>query len=252
MTVTITNTGEDDLIDPTLTDTTIEGVDVGEFTCAFTDTLTVNGREHTALLVGESATCTAILPGMGLSDRHVDKIQVTAAGIRSQKAVQDTDTLTVTTPETTPFILEKVDGSTKELISGAEFSLTDQSTGESQTLSGDASTWDLSLKPGLYTLTETKAPEGYGLLPMPMVIEVLKSANENGEFIEVRSTLSDEMVSTTEDGVTTLTVSNFKKGTLPVSGGSDVVWILAAGLLVVLLAAALEERRRRRGTAYGS
>lgn len=105
--------------------------------------------------------------------------QIMAAVYKDTKTASATGSLTITKNASVPFL--KVDAETNEAISGAELQLTNSagtviktwtSTTEAEVITG--------LSEGTYTLTETKAPEGYKTIET----SVKFSINSQGKILD--------------------------------------------------------------------
>lgn len=103
--------------------------------------------------------------------------------------------------------------------SGKEFSINTDSTGAIFTFS--------NLTPGTYTLTETKAPDGYVILSQPIIITV----DKNGSVTQDGKPIS------ADNYTIKLTVKNQQKGILPSTGGSGRTGYFIASLIFMGLVA---------------
>ncbi|MCT0509437.1 LPXTG cell wall anchor domain-containing protein [Lactococcus cremoris] len=103
--------------------------------------------------------------------------------------------------------------------SGKEFSINTDSTGAIFTFA--------NLTPDTYTLTETKAPDGYVILSQPIIITVAKngSVTQDGKPISA------------DNYTIKLTVKNQQKGILPSTGGSGRTGYFIASLIFMGLVA---------------
>lgn len=103
--------------------------------------------------------------------------------------------------------------------SGKEFSINTDSTGAIFTFA--------NLTPDTYTLTETKAPDGYVILNQPIIITVAKngSVTQDGKLISA------------DNYTIKLTVKNQQKGILPSTGGSGRTGYFIASLIFMGLVA---------------
>ena len=96
-----------------------------------------------------------------------------------------------------------------------------------------------NLLPGTYTLTETKAPDGYVILSQPIVINVAKNGTvtQDGKAVVI------------DNYTIKLTVKNQQKGILPSTGGSGRTGYFIASLifmgLVVIIGSIFYYRNRR-------
>lgn len=115
--------------------------------------------------------------------------------------------------------------------SGKEFSINTDSTGAIFTFA--------NLTPGTYTLTETKAPDGYVILSQPIIITV----DKNGSVTQDGKPIS------ADNYTIKLTVKNQQKGILPSTGGSGRTGYFIASLifmgLVAIIGGILYYRNRR-------
>ncbi|MCF2706758.1 LPXTG cell wall anchor domain-containing protein [Arcanobacterium haemolyticum] len=241
---TVTNTGQDDLIDPTLVDTTTSGnASVGDITCTW-EKKQLKGIEHDALLVGTSATCTAQLPPLGVGATHSDTVSVYAAGLRSGKAVDASDSLTVTTPATVSVKLSKVDGFNNDAaLDGATLVVTGGDLPAEGLAVQGGHEWTVELKPGEYTLGERVAPDGYARLPYTWTFTV--SANDE---ISAPALSNLDAAGISLSGKT-ITVKNYPEGKLPATGSTQmVVYGASVVLLLVIATAILVATRRKKDT----
>ena len=103
--------------------------------------------------------------------------------------------------------------------SGKEFSINTDSTGAIFTFA--------NLTPGTYTLTETKAPNGYVILSQPIIITV----DKNGSVTQDGKPIS------ADNYTIKLTVKNQQKGILPSTGGSGRTGYFIASLIFMGLVA---------------
>lgn len=147
---------------------------------------------------------------------------------------EDVDTVVQPTPNTivdnrigATIQIKKVDSSTGKVLSGAVFSLVNESGAIVATAtSGSNGLATFSdVMPGNYTITETKAPSGY---------------------IASTDTIK---VTTTLDQTYTYTVKNTAKNTLPQSGMFwDGKMLALAGVFLILIGGTIGLLNRRRGT----
>lgn len=138
--------------------------------------------------------------------------------------------------------VQKIDGTTREKLDGAKFTLTPKSgtpgsvrNGITQTISGDVGVLVFEdLAPGTYTLQETEVPAGGNYtLAAPVEITINASAN-SGEF-----TVNSFTYSGTDDSSNTITVKNYAGQLLPGTGGVGTTIFTIAGVGVVLVAGAM-------------
>jgi len=91
----VTNTGEESLIDVKVSDRTIAGTGViKDLVCDFSelDDTAVAGTEWAGpFKVGDSFTCTGVLPGLAVGAKHTDEATVVATGVLTGNGVSDTD-----------------------------------------------------------------------------------------------------------------------------------------------------------------
>ncbi|MBT1173133.1 isopeptide-forming domain-containing fimbrial protein [Bifidobacterium sp. MA2] len=109
------------------------------------------------------------------------------------------------------------------------------------TVADDGTLWISGLRPGTYALTETKAPDGYGLLGKPVEFTIRDAAAADGatgvEF-------TGDVVGQRTAGYAYGAIRNYR-GWLPQTGSTGVLAFSAAGLLMVLGGLVLVRRRRR-------
>lgn len=150
--------------------------------------------------------------------------------------------------------LKKVDSSGNNELSGAEFTLEvkDGTTGK---FAGDAykpfeiknDTVELNdLKPGLYKLTEIKAPKGYSLLETSIYFQVklgkVTLVKEDGTPIEVQP----QSMWTLNGDSNVLTIKNTKLYSLPESGGPGTYGFTISGVAILATALLLFINNKRR------
>lgn len=126
-----------------------------------------------------------------------------------------------------PFDLtvEKVDEE-EQALAGAEFTLTGPDYSK-VIANGPTFKFD-ELKPGTYTLEETKTPAGYRTIkPITMIIDELGKVTIDGDEQK------DVLVTGAENNQIKLQVKNIPKSPLPATGGSGIWPILASGLLAL-------------------
>ena len=156
-----------------------------------------------------------------------------------------------TTPVFASMLLEKRgQGPAGELpLAGAEFSLltpggdtiqvTDESTQGVFLVEG--------LEPGVYTLTETKAPEGYTLLAEEITFEVLPTGAVSADETDTTRVESDG------EGTFRLIITDLEAFTLPLSGGAgSTPWILGGLLLAGVALVNPLVRARREQLAFAA
>ncbi|QIK63152.1 hypothetical protein G7068_08040 [Leucobacter viscericola] len=78
ITLTVTNTGNETLMDPTVTDTTLEGAAMTDLSCDFSAlggpaTGTLSGI---TMKPGDSFTCTGLIPALAAGERHSDMAHI--------------------------------------------------------------------------------------------------------------------------------------------------------------------------------
>jgi hypothetical protein len=109
VTMTIRNDGAEDLIDVTVTDTTITGPDLTGLTCDFSSL----GGPATGttwagpFLIGTSFECTGTVPAMAAATLHTDSAEVTGTGSGSGRGVTDDDPFNTVTPPVPAIDIEK-------------------------------------------------------------------------------------------------------------------------------------------------
>ncbi|MDF9877740.1 Ig-like domain-containing protein [Cellulosimicrobium cellulans] len=101
ITFTITNDGEEPLIDVVVTDTTDAGPSIEDIVCTFPDGSTGTTWDG-PFAVGDSFDCTATLPGMDPSTDHANTAAVTGIGEGSGREVGDDDPWNGYTPPQPP------------------------------------------------------------------------------------------------------------------------------------------------------
>lgn len=150
--------------------------------------------------------------------------------------------------------LKKVDSSGNNELSGAEFTLEvkDGTTGQFdgnayKPFEIDKDTVELKdLKPGLYKLTEIKAPKGYSLLETSIYFQVklgkVTLVQEDGTPIEVQS----QSMWTLDEDNNVLTIKNTKLYSLPNSGGPGTYGFTISGVAILATALLLFINNKRR------
>lgn len=125
-------------------------------------------------------------------------------------------------------------------LNGAEFTLT-PNAGITVTVSGNVFTFK-GLKPGTYTLTETKTPNGYiGIEPMTIIVNSKGEVTVDGEVHSVDTTGANNLIK--------LTIKNRGKGALPSTGGHGtqqyVIGTLVLASLIGVIAVYYVYRNRK-------
>lgn len=150
--------------------------------------------------------------------------------------------------------LKKVDSSGNNELSGAEFTLEvkDGTTGQFdgnayKSFEIEKDTVELKdLKPGLYKLTEIKAPKGYSLLGTSIYFSVrlgkVTLVKEDGTPIEVQS----QSMWTLDEDKNVLTIKNTKLYSLPESGGPGTYGFTISGVAILATALLLFINNKRR------
>lgn len=150
--------------------------------------------------------------------------------------------------------LKKVDSSGNNELSGAEFTLEvkDGTTGQFdgnayKSFEIEKDTVELKdLKPGLYKLTEIKAPKGYSLLGTSIYFQVrlgkVTLVKEDGTPIEVQS----QSMWTLDEDRNVLTIKNTKLYSLPESGGPGTYGFTISGVAILATALLLFINNKRR------
>lgn len=145
--------------------------------------------------------------------------------------------------------VNKVDDLNGKPIAGAAFKLVDASgTTISQKETGSSVTFTYAnLKPGTYTLTETKAPDGYALQAETMTIQI---AQDGKVSFPAGSTGSYQLVAGQNQNTINLQVKNGAKGMLPATGGPGISLFIAVGAFFTTISitgfALLKVRQRKR------
>ena len=122
----------------------------------------------------------------------------------------------------------KTDANGKAL-KGAQF-LIEDAHGYLKQLDGFANNWLIDIPDGNYRVTETKAPNGYSLLPEPIEITVA------GGNINVTKSIGETKLNTSDNTVE-LTIKNYKQGELPKFGHGGILGIITGGILLTLIGA---------------
>lgn len=115
----------------------------------------------------------------------------------------------------------------------------------------------VGLDDGTYTLTETKAPEGYNLLGSSIEIIVKATTTNDHNYaadperaltaLEIKVDAGAFQQGTTDDGTVNAVIENNKGATLPETGGIGTTIFYVAGGMLVLLAVVLLVTKRRMG-----
>ena len=130
--------------------------------------------------------------------------------------------------DTTRLRILKTDANGKAL-KGAQFLIEDKH-GYTKQLDGDTNSWLIDIPDGNYKITETKAPNGYSLLPEPIEITVA------GGNINVTKSISETKLNTLDNTIE-LTIKNYKQGELPKFGHGGILGIITGGILLTLIGA---------------
>lgn len=129
-------------------------------------------------------------------------------------------------PDATRFRLLKTDKDGKAL-KGAQFLIEDDH-GYIKQLDGDTNSWLIDIPDGNYRVTETKAPNGYSLLPEPIEITVV------GGNVNVTKSIGETKLNTADNTVE-LTIKNYKQGELPKFGQGGILWMICGGILLTII-----------------
>ncbi|WP_261806945.1 SpaA isopeptide-forming pilin-related protein [Lapidilactobacillus luobeiensis] len=134
----------------------------------------------------------------------------------------------------------KTDGLTDQPLSGAQFTLND----EGLIATDDGTSFEKSdFKSGTYTLTETKAPNGYDQLAAPIKFEVDAAGNatitSTDPQIKKLVTISSKVDEQTGATVIILTIKNATTLVLPHTGGPGQLSFMVAGILLLFMAASV-------------
>lgn len=144
------------------------------------------------------------------------------------------------------FCVKKVDGTSDSALSGAEFTLTDAGGNVIATVTsgGDGLMQFRELTEGIYTLTETKVPDGY----MDNKLSITVTITQNPVTMEYGISFGDRYpgVGSSEDP---LCPPNYTTPVLPSTGGAGTKLYTAGGALLIAAAACLLyiQNKRRRG-----
>ena len=104
------------------------------------------------------------------------------------------------------------------------------------------------LKPGTYTIKETKAPSGYNLDPNTYTIKVdwtYDATAKTGSFALDTTASSDGVTWTATTAKASITIDNKSGTTLPSTGGMGTTILYVGGSILVILAAVLLITKRR-------
>lgn len=115
-------------------------------------------------------------------------------------------------------------------------------------VSADGELWISGLRPGDYTLTETKAPDGYAPLAEPITFSIVDAANSGGAGGRTAVEFTGEVVGQRTVGYGYGQVRNYRNG-LPRTGAAGILVLCTAGAFMVLggvAGLAASSRRRRR------
>lgn len=140
-------------------------------------------------------------------------------------------------------------------LKGAQFRLEDKHGYSKELLFNEkgetVNNWVIDLPDGQYTLTETKAPEGYALLPEPIEFYLIDGsvivAKSNGDWIvdnvepgdnkDSGKIPGDSKDKESADKEVQLIVKNYKQGELPKFGQGGILWMIIGGGFLTLIAA---------------
>lgn len=157
-------------------------------------------------------------------------------------------------PDTTRLRVLKTDKDGKAL-KGAQFRLEDKHGYSKELLFNEqgepVDNWVLDLPDGQYTLTETRAPEGYALLPEPIEFYLIDGsvivAKSNGDWIvdnvepgdnkDSGKIPGDSKDKESAEKEVKLIVKNYKQGELPKFGQGGILGLIIGGGLLTLIAA---------------
>ncbi|MCD5030069.1 prealbumin-like fold domain-containing protein [Enterococcus asini] len=117
----------------------------------------------------------------------------------------------------------------KKALEGAEFTLVDANGKKFDvTVDGASFTFTGLIAPGTYTLTETKAPDGYRGLTEPITIEI----DALGQ-VKVDGVAQEDVLAENGNNKITLSVANDPKAPLPSTGGPGTLLFSLIGMLAL-------------------
>lgn len=245
--VTITNSGAEALTELTFEDITLEGPAIEDWDCE--EVLAAQGT----LIPGESVTCQGTLAPMTAPASHEDKVVVTGRGTGSQVLVTDDDGWRAAVVEPEPPAAGSITvfkiGDNGSPLAGAQFTLIDADTGEpaAMAVSQDGTSFTFTVSPGRYTLTETRAPDGYAL--MARDVDVTVTLDPALHIMTVTPITADPLVRSS--GMDALVVTNTEvPWTLPSTGGSPMRFALMSTLIALSALSALMYARRRQQLSF--
>ena len=123
------------------------------------------------------------------------------------------------------------------LRSGRDGILKDQTTGQSV----------FELRPGVYQMIETQAPEGYKVRQTPVIITITPNGGSNGVTYNDGTSYSQQGDGISyENKLYTLKITNSAGTELPNTGGTGSMIFYIAGSAILIMCAAVMLIRRRR------
>ncbi len=152
------------------------------------------------------------------------------------------------------FVLQNAEGKYYQLNSSTnEISWVNDKSDATIITSGEDGTFSIvGLDVGTYTLTETKAPDGYNLLKNSIKIVVSATYSEDKTTVESLTITVDDGTATNGDtttGVVEITVENNAGSTLPGTGGMGTTIFYVVGCIMMAGAAVLLITKKRMGKA---
>lgn len=135
--------------------------------------------------------------------------------------------------------VNKVDASSGKKLPNATFKLTGENGLNVTETSDDNGKLSFSnLKPGNYTLEESKAPSGYQLLSEKLSVKIDTQGKVSFSDVNVPNsvTLSQE---DNKNNQITVTIKNSEAGVLPKTGGSGIISYILIGVMLLMGAATL-------------
>lgn len=170
--------------------------------------------------------------------------------VRIQTTVTTETTQNVTTITNTykepqaEFILQKLDGTTNQILSGNyRFTLKDEKgeivgKNEDVCIDAEGKIHFKDLPYGTYSLEETQAEDDYGKLPTAIHFTLTKDGIELKNAAELTSWVETDKDS---DGINLINVKNYKKINMPQTGSNSRllvmlsgIWLLAGGTLLMI------------------
>lgn len=249
----------------------------GKLTVTIADALALNAHDSSEITVEYTATLNAGAVVGGAGNPNTVKLEYSNDPNVDYEGDPTNPPPTGETPEDTVVVftfeldVTKVDGADKtHKLKGAEFKLknedgkwvivnaegkvtdwADTQDNGSVLTSDENGFFKISgLEDGTYYLKETKAPDGYNLLPKEITIVITSTYDETGvKTLTIKVDIGEAVSGNTSTGIVDTTVENNAGATLPETGGMGTTMMYIGGGLLVAFAVIMLATKRRMNAA---